>query len=191
MKNVLWGLSLALVANAAVAADVDGNFAIDGIGGKTCADFSAVLAEDNTQLINAYISWMSGFVSSYNMSAAETYDVTPWQTTELQLLKLGAFCEKNPEAPYYVAVNGLVKHLDAGKLAKAEDLVSIKHGETTVLIYTGILERVRATLMNEGKTVPETGFDGTFAEALQAYQTEHELEATGIPDLATLNAMFP
>lgn len=186
---------LVLLASAvpAVAADNNGAFAIDGIGLRSCADFTRALDDRNRDQIIAFSSWTDGFVSGSNVFAQDTYDLTPWQASELIQAKLAKYCRENPDDAYVTAAGKLVGALQPQRMTVAEKLVSVRVGDRGIYIYPGVLTRVRARLIAEGIDVPtpEGSFDDAFAKALQSYQKKAGLPESGLPDLPTMNALFP
>jgi hypothetical protein len=193
----IFPLSLAALCigsvQVAAAADKDGAFAIDGIGSQPCSRFSEAAAAKDDKSVITYISWMNGFISGHNLHTDGTFDVTPWQTTELLILKMQAFCQANPETPFAQGVGGLIGSLAPHRLQSASEKVSVRNRDKAVVLYRETLESIRLALGNKGYKVParSNDFDETFAAALEAFQADTKVPVTGLPDQLTLNALFP
>lgn len=176
------------------AADTNGSFGADGIGGQPCSAFTEAADKRDRVLIAAYAGWAGGFITSYNALTPDTYDVTPWQTGELILAKLDKHCRAFPEKPFVEALGTLVSILHKDRLTEASPLVQVSAGGKGIPMPRAVLARVRSVIeADRGSpiTTPEGEFDQAFAIAITAYQTKKGVAQTGLPDQATLNAMFP
>lgn len=192
----LWALvhafSLLVSVGTADAADPSGAFAVDGVGSRTYADFIAAKDGDPDLLI-AFAGWTTGFITAVNVFRNETFDLTPFQPTELLLAKMQKYCEANPDESYANALGKLVSSLMEGRLQAESDLVRISVGDKAVFIYRSVLADVYAKLANAG-LLPQkepTEYDAAFASATSRYQASKGLPQSGLPDLATMNSLYP
>ena len=185
-------LALALGGHMAQAADDQGNYAIDGVGSRSCADLAKAYAERDDKLLMAFASWTDGFITSYNVHAAQTFDITPWQTVELTLAKMNVFCTANPKTPYIEGLAKLIAVLRADRLNTSDELVLVRNGKQGTYLYRGMLTKIRAALQAAGVAVqsPDGSFDDSFAAALKSYQEKIGLPTSGLPDQKTLNALL-
>ena len=185
-------LALTLGVAAAQAADDQGAYAIDGVGSRSCADLAKAYAEKDEKLLLAFASWTDGFITSYNIHAAQTFDITPWQTVELTLAKMNVFCQANPKTPYIEGLAKLMAVLKADRLTTSDELVLVRSGKQGTYLYRGMLTKIRAALQAAGIEVgsPEGSFDDSFAAALKSYQAKTGLPTSGLPDQQTLNALL-
>ncbi|MDZ7752731.1 MAG: peptidoglycan-binding protein [Gammaproteobacteria bacterium] len=174
------------------AADPEGRFAVDGVGSRQCEDFIKAVKSEDAVLLQAFGSWTNGFFTGANVYEEDTFDVTPWQTSELLLAKLVKYCEANPKKRYVNAVGRLLTALKPERLSRSSELVSPRVEQRAVFVYRETLERVREALVEAGYDVPETvaEFGPEFADALVAFQRDRKLPLTGLPDQPTLNALF-
>jgi len=180
-------------ATAGHAADENGSFAVDGVGSQTCRAYIDAIDSKDQRLLAAYASWMQGFVTGYNVLAEETFDITPWQSPELLILKMQSFCNANPETPFVRGVGGLIASLQANRISELSEKVDIRQDGQTLSLYREVLDAVRNTLGELGYDVPETSdsYDARFVAAVEAFQKDKNMPITGLPDQATLNALFP
>lgn len=192
MISTCAALALLAQAGAATAADGEGRYSVDGVGRLDCARFTAMRAENGPEL-RLFAGWIDGYVSGFNHFRDDTYDVTPWQTVELMVLKIAKYCEANPSTRFVVAMNELLATLAPQRLATESPVVQLERGGQAIFIYEETAERVRAALAEQGFTVgPEnSGIDDATSTALGQFQTRHDLPASGLPDQLTLNALFP
>ncbi len=183
---------LALSAGGAAAADAENKYSVDGVGRLDCARFNTARAENGPEL-RLFAGWIDGYASGFNHFTPDTYDITPWQTVELLVLKLAKFCEANPETRFAVAVNELFATLAPQRLEKESPVLRIERNGQALFIYAETAERMRARLKEEGFDAGPvgSGFGQSAAEALAAYQQKNGLPVSGLPDQPTLNALFP
>ncbi|RYH02990.1 hypothetical protein EU805_04425 [Salipiger sp. IMCC34102] len=172
----------------ALAADADGDFGVDGIGRASCEELTTAIAADETDKINAFGSWTSGFISATNALSEQTFDVTPWQSEALTLNLLNTFCGQNPETLFVNAVGRLIQTFAPARLTESSQVQVLGEGEDSVRIYVTVLDGVRRALTEAGYEVAE-GPDG-LTQALTAFQTDEGIETTGLPDQQTLLELF-
>jgi len=194
MKKLLSYLIVILSAGQVHAAASDGSFAVDGPGSQTCSFFVDALETGDQNAGIAFAAWSQGFITAVNVFEEDTYDVTPWQTVDLLMAKLRAYCNANPDVPYINALGALVSTLKSERLREASELVQARVDGSAVTIPAEVLARIRDQLeqsvLGEMGTEPN-GFDLEFAERLKAFQRENGLTESGLPDQNTLNRLFP
>jgi len=181
-----------LVPGALPAADTSGEFAVDGVGSRPCSDFTEAQAT-NPDLVIAFAGWTTGFITGVNVFRQQTFDLTPFQPTELLLGKMAKYCAANPDEAYVNALGKLVASLMPGRLQTGSELVRAGVGDKAVFVYRSVLEDVHARLVTDGfaLSLDQAEFDTAFAEALVRYQAAKGLPQTGLPDLATMNSLYP
>jgi hypothetical protein len=190
MRWVL-GMLLACAAVAAQAADEEGRFAADGVGNRTCQQFLDAI-EDDERLTVAFASWTEGFMTATNALNDDTFDLTPWQTVEVIMLKMQVFCRNNPDTVYMLGLGQLISTLVPDRLTDSDEIVRVEADGRATFIYRGVLEAVRGKLEERGLTVPkEPGvFDELFVAALRELQGELGIPESGLPDQRTMIALF-
>jgi hypothetical protein len=110
--------------------------------------------------------------------------LTPWQSPALLLGLLEQYCAAHPDDIVERGAQELVGYLRPSALEEEAELVSIRNGQSVVLVYRPVLSRIRAALDAAGFT-PGAGVTG-LTTALESYQTSENLERTGLPDQRTL-----
>lgn len=182
------GLTL---ASPVYAADPDGKFAVDGVGARTCAEFTSVLERPEGR--SAFANWSQGFLTAYNVFTDDTFDITPWQTPELILAKMSVFCRANPETVYINGLSALIRSLIPGRANHDSPLIAVRHSGKSVFLYRSMLERLRGDLNAAGYDAgaPDAPFTEGLIGALRAYQKDKGLVVSGLPDGQTLNALYP
>jgi len=191
MRQLIFALPLAIAATPGLAADADNKFAADGIGARSCGEFIAALSQPEP--LRAFAAWTNGFMTAYNLQTPDTFDITPWQSVQLVVAKMSGFCRNNPNVAYVQGVRALIGTLEAERLTQEDTVVTIRQGESSVLIYTSVLQEVRAELNKAGLDAgaPGTPFAEELIIALTQFQKDKGLPETGLPDITTLNVLFP
>lgn len=192
-RRAAYVLCWALVAASANvgAADREGRFAFEGAGLGTCQQFISNRDKNSTDFF-LYAGWIDGYVTGLNRFMPETYDLAPWQTTEVLVAMVASYCSQNPEANFAGAVERLGAHLKTERLVRREELIQVSYQDRTVLIYPSVLDRVKKALLSQGllKGPLGKGFDEPTALALMEFQRRHKLEVNGLPTHVSLTRLF-
>lgn len=182
-------LALATVAAAGVAgaADEQGNFAIKGAGTATCEQYLSS-RDQRSQDFYVYAGWIDGYLTATNRYREGVYDISPWATAQVLTAVVARQCEQNPDTPFHVVVQGLVRELAPQRLEARSELVRFEAEDQGVLIYQEILRRVQAALQRAGHYgAAVDGVPGPQTRAaLRRYQRAQGLDVTGLPDQRTL-----
>lgn len=177
-----------LYASQGLAADRNGDYVVKGAGFETCQSFLASeKARDAKQI--AFRGWINGYLTAYNLMSANTYDIAPLHSIDGLVLLVGRICAQQPPATKFaVVVGGLPKLLSAYALTMKSPAVEAKAGDRTIRLPAELLLRAQTKL--KAKKLYTGAPDGQFGPGTQAaiskYQKSKSLEATGLPDPATL-----
>lgn len=192
LGSFLIALSLC-IASEGYGGDVNGQFAVDGVGARSCKDFTDALAnKEDPKLAAAFASWTNGFMSASNAFGNETFDLTPWQTVEVVLAKMRTYCNQYPDEAYVQALGTLISVLRAQRLAEQNEIVRFAWQEKAVFIYRDVLKQIRDKLEKLGYPIDaeEGAYEDEFVQALLKYQGDSGLPKTGLPDQPTLVRML-
>jgi hypothetical protein len=184
-------LGALMAPGLAAGADADGRFAIKGAGVTTCERFVKEREAGSTAYLQ-YAGWVMGYVSAVNTLEEDTFDIAPWEGTDLLLAILAANCAEHPEAPFAAAVQGMVESLHRDRLQETSQPVRFKVGEREFALYETIVRRMQERLKGLGhyaSTVDGDYGPGTQA-AVKAFQESIGLEATGMPDPVTMTKLL-
>lgn len=107
------GLLLSLVVavflpSHAHAADKNGRYIILGFGSESCGMY---VAERKAGKDNSYRGWLTGYLSAYNESLKNTYNVLGNVDVEAALLWIDKYCNKHPLDSFSGASKALLKEL--------------------------------------------------------------------------------
>lgn len=94
MKSFIFALSvLMLTSTTAMAVDTSGNYAVWGLGKKSCFGFNKAMAgEDNEK----YKHYIKGFLTAYNIFTEKTFSITGNMNETDVLEWLNEYCVDNP-----------------------------------------------------------------------------------------------
>ncbi len=180
---------MALASFSAIAADKDGRFAIKGVGVAKCSQFVEHVKQSKN--LAEFGGWISGYLSAMNRMQDKTYDLAPWQDTQMLVLGIATFCQQNPDAQVHLAVATMAKSMEAERIKAHESLMALKQGDKVELIYRSVLKTVQTKLKAKGYKITTDGVYGTSTqEALKAFQRSKKLEATGLPDAITIQQLM-
>lgn len=185
-------LLICLAPLGAYAADNNGKFAIRGAGLVDCQTF----LQEQEKRSPAYLmmgGWIDGYINGVSQYAAETYDATSFESTELFVEIVKNHCQKNARDRLFSVVNSVIAQRWESRIKNQTPLVGVKLGENAVQIYRETIVRMQKRLAEKGFfTLPATGqFDAATITALADFQkTLKGYASTGFPDQATLWALF-
>ncbi len=93
MKSLTIIISLLLIPALSLAVDSSGNYAVWGVGKKSCFGFTQAVAADETA---RYKDYMKGFLTAYNIFTEKTYSITG-RMNETQIIEwMNEYCGENP-----------------------------------------------------------------------------------------------
>ena len=99
--------SLILISQAE-AADINGRFIILGFGSESCGTY---VAERKLGKDNPYRGWLTGYLSAYNESLKNTYNVLGNTDVEAALLWIDKYCNEHPLDSFADANKALLTEL--------------------------------------------------------------------------------
>lgn len=179
-------LLLGLLAGAdARAEDADGNLAIKGIGLAACGDYVAALDARDDRL-EVFFGWASGYLTAVNRYESGVYDVIDWQSDGYIAISLRGWCVANPERRFFDAVFAMAQSLLPAAVGAASPQVTVEG----IRLYRSTLDRVRERLEALGHHDPAAHGADLLEASLLSFQTARGLPPTGLPDSATLFALF-
>jgi hypothetical protein len=188
----VWVAVLLTLAAPATAADKNGRFAIKGAGLANCAQYVKQRDAKSTDFF-VYAGWIDGYVTAMNRFREQTYDLAPWQTSEILAGMVGGYCAKNPDANFAHVVDQLSVNLAAKRLKVRSEMIQVVYKDQQVLIYEDVLKTMKNRLAAKGYLKPsqtDGGFNDTLAEAVIRFQRDNKLEASGLPNYLTLYRLF-
>ena len=189
------GLIMACVCffatSAASAGDREGRFALKGAGAGSCADYIRVARNEDPQL-RQYVGWANGYFSRLNQTDVDTFDILPWQSSQLLYLLLADYCSKNPGTNFGAAVYALSKTLRAQRLTEKSAMSEYSAEDTKVTLYREVMRRVQQRLnaVSQVGLAVNGDLDAETIEALKKFQAISGLEPNGVPEEPTLLQLF-
>ena len=173
------------------AADANGNFSIEGAGVAPCKRVTQAFKEQGKEYF-IYGGWIEGYISAVNATREDTFDMTPWQSTQLVYYAVTQYCSNNNNANLHNAVSQVVNSLQEERIIKGGKFVAIQVGKQKTVLQESIIKRIQQKLLE--LKLYNANLDGDFTdklkESIKAYQKSLELEANGFPDQRTLLKLF-
>lgn len=178
---------IALLPPFAAAADANGQYGVRGASLASCAMYEKERAA-RSEIYRMIASWMDGYITGINQSAADTYDIASFESTELLAALVSEHCKKYPETTVFAAVHAFTGQFAANRLRAPSKKVEVSVGDNSVLLYEEVIRRVQEELVEIGLYDGE--IDGTYnshtQQAMRTYQESIEFRPTGFPDQLTL-----
>lgn len=92
------------------ARDIDGEFAAFGMGGSTCQNYLMARKKGTGDQL-AYMDWVEGYLSAFNLIIDNTYDVMGGRKLNKALAWLDKYCQKYQSHIFANAVAALTVRL--------------------------------------------------------------------------------
>lgn len=181
------GVTALLWGAVAWGADQHGLFSIRGAGLLTCQTFVA----ERDKASDAYLmmgGWLDGYITGINELSDDTFDITPYQSTELVSLLAYRHCRENGDDLFFAVVNGLLAKLYDQRLVSSSGHADVQVGNRQVRLYASVIRDIQRALANKG--LYAGAVDGAWnfetTSALSSFQDSVGLEGSGFPDQTTL-----
>jgi hypothetical protein len=183
-------LALAVVvftASTAGASDSEKRFAIKGVGVAKCASFVQAYDERSSDGF-LFAGWLTGFITALNQQLPDTFDLAPWQSTDVLMLLMRDLCGQKPDDQFYKIAGGLIGLLGRDRLQALSEPVEMANKDHKTALPKDVVRRVQERL--KALDLYKGGIDGSYGsgmqKAIEAYQKQQKLPETGIPDQQTL-----
>lgn len=149
IDSVLFVVLLSFIGFSAVAKDVNGAFAIKGVGALSCNDFIEAASADEP-ILQQYAGYVSGYISAYNELENNVFDVLPWQQLDTVMLLLLQGCKQTPSSTVGGAVSRITQYFSPNLVHKNAEKIEIKGQEHSVYFYPIVVEKMKDALIEQG-----------------------------------------
>jgi hypothetical protein len=186
-------LLLGAITGPASAATESGDFAVYGWGARDCNAIVAILdGEQGAQARGQIAEWISGYISARNRVGDGVYDLTPVKSQYPLVALARNICTKNGDQLFEAVVDAMITSFSALRLPENSGISQLARNGRSATVNESTLLRMQQFLI--GKGLLEAGSaDGKYgpktATAIEAWQTDAGLTATGLPDVGTLFLM--
>lgn len=190
LKNVsAWFLFASLLPSSiAYGADSNDAYAIKGAGIAKCSKFIEFhQKKDNTYLI--FGGWLEGYLTAINQQQANTFDLAPWQSTQLLLIAAESLCKQKPELQFQAAVQILIGELMPQKITQGGKFVTIDK----YIYQEEVIKRMKSVLKSRdlyNGNLNDAQYDDKLKSAVKQFQKNIKQPQTGLPDQGTLFELF-
>ena len=188
-KNIsIWTFCTLLLPSISLGADSNDAFAIKGAGVATCSKFIEFhQKKDNTYLI--FGGWLEGYLTAINQQQTNTFDLAPWQSTQLMLIAAEALCKQKPDMPFQSAVQILIAELMPQKITQGGKFMPIDK----YLYQEEVVKRIKNALKSHNLysgNINDAQYDEKLKTAVKKFQKSVQQPQTGLPDQGTLYELF-
>ncbi|MDH5545617.1 MAG: peptidoglycan-binding protein [Gammaproteobacteria bacterium] len=180
---------LSLISSA-FAADSDGSYAVKGAGISSCGKFVSA-AKNKKDLYLVYGGWVEGYITASNQHLDQTFDLAPWQSTQLLLKIIESVCTQNTEQNLHQVLARISADMSRQRIAKGGKFVDID-GKRNYIFQEEVIERIKQALKNKGLyTGPVNGeYTSDLQKSLKQFQKNINQNQSGLPDQGTLLKLF-
>ncbi len=166
------------------------NFVVRGMGSLGCETLVSALEQDQRQDAAArLVAWLSGYLSHANRAETEVIDVLPFSNVNELATVVARVCASNTNAQVEAVTASVLATLAPLAVTQKEEAVELRRGETAIIIRPSVLQAIQDRLIAL-ELLPQGSADGVFgeqsAQAIASFQSEVNLQATGLPDAWTV-----
>jgi len=174
----------------AQAADKNERYAIKGAGVSFCSTFAeSIQARDKNYYI--YGGWIEGYLTGLNQQLENTFDLAPWQTTELMLRMVEPICQQNPKQQFHTVVKAMAGQLSENKISEQGNYTQLE-ADKSLVFQESTVRLIKDTLVGRGFYDGDSDYkwgDGVIS-AMKKFQRSKGLKETGLPDQLSLYQLF-
>ena len=185
-RGFLFLILFLVISFPGYAASKKGDAAIKGAGISSCKQF--VETVKNKGNVAIYAGWMDGFITAANINEKNTFDFTPWQSTNTLLEGIYGYCNKHPDLNYFNATSEMLKALYKKRVVEDAKIIKVNIEGKSLYIYDEVIKRIQMQLaelkLYSGKVSGK--YDDRTQKAVKEFQKKNKLAETGIPDQKTL-----
>lgn len=165
----------------------DGQFAVKGIGVRSCGDFSRDYTEKSQNNL-IFAGWLDGYITALNRLQPSKFDAAPWQSTSLLLAMISNHCAANPDERLFSVVHALLGFFSNQSLKATSPSIEVKAGENKLSLYRDVLRMAQEALVAAGDYTgtPDGVFGPKTRAAFEAFQERNGLTKSGLPSQETL-----
>lgn len=172
------------------AAAESGDFAVYGWGARDCNAIVTILdGEQAAQARGQLAEWISGYISARNRVSDRVYDMTPIKSQYPLLALARNICTNNSDQLFESVVDAMLTSFSSLKLSENSTVFELSRNERSATVNESTLLKVQQFLIDEN-LLDEDSADGKFGPkteaAIEEWQDEVGMTATGLPDVATL-----
>ncbi len=188
-KNVsIWVFCALIFPSISFAADSNDAFAIKGAGIAKCSKFIEFhQKKDDIYLV--FGGWLEGYLTAINQQQANTFDLAPWQSTQLMLIAAEALCKQKPDMTFQSAVQILIAELMPQKVTQGGKFISIDKYVYQEEVVKRIKNALKSRNLYSGN-VNDVQYDEKLKIAVKKFQKNIQQPQTGLPDQGTLYELF-
>jgi hypothetical protein len=185
---VCGALLLPAMLPSANAADANDQFAIRNAGAASCQQFMEARQQQTSAYVN-FVGWIDGYLTAVNQFTPQTFDVAPYQSTELIASLAHGICQQRSNEPFGQIIIAMAQQIfQPGRLEQSSEAVTVQGQQRNYQLYREVVRRIQQALQEQGHY--NGGIDGQFGPgtrtALEAFQRQQNLQPTGDPDQNTL-----
>lgn len=191
LLGIVGALTFGSFASLALGADAEGDYGIRGAGSQNCQQFTSMVDQESPGA-GLFVRWIEGYASGLNRMVEGTFDVSPFVGSQTLSSIVVDVCRNQPDLLVENAVTRVLATLAPARAEEQSDVLELEYDGNQVALRQETLFKAQQKLSEEG--LYDSSVDGLYGpgtrRALIAFQEEAGLEATGLPDAATLIALL-
>lgn len=168
--------------------DSNNSYAIKGAGIAKCSKFIE-FQQKKSDIYLVFGGWIEGYLTAINQQQANTFDLAPWQSTQLLLVATESICKQKPEMQFQEAVQILTAQLAQQRIAQGGKFVTIDQYVFQEEVVKRMKEALKARGLYNGNT-NNAQYNDKVKSAVKQFQKSIKQPETGLPEQGTLFELF-
>lgn len=191
IKKIFLSTAITLTSlTPAQAADDNKIYAVKGAGVAYCSTFiESMQLRDKNYFV--YGGWVEGYLTGLNQQLTNTFDLAPWQTTELMLKMIEPICKQNPKKQFHEVVKAMAGQFSQDKILQSGNYIQVE-ADKNLVFQDSVITRIKTALVEKGfyEGDDNLGWGEAVITAVKNFQRSQGVEETGLPDQVTLYKLF-
>lgn len=182
-----WLLASLCLPSIVYGMDSSNAYAIKGAGIAKCSKFIE-FHQKKSDVYLVFGGWLEGYLTATNQQQTDTFDLAPWQSTQLLLLATESLCKQKPDMQFQEAVQVLIGQLAQQRITQGGKFVTID----SYIYQEEVVKRMKNALKSRGlySGVGDGQYDDKLKAAVKQFQKGIKQPETGLPDQGTLYELF-
>lgn len=163
-------------------------FAVKGAGRLECSTYTSARKNKGSAEFQRLMGFIEGYITAANRYEPDTFDLSPWHNAMAFDIIVSNYCKDHEKTPLVNVVQQMVTGFRTIRVAKFSPLVEVGTGKDRAFVYEAVLRRSQQALKVRGLYAgTEDGhYSKPLSDAFASFQKSKGLQATGVPDPATL-----
>ena len=159
------------------ARDINGQFAVKGVGNVSCAKFVDIVEDAQNEQKFLFVGWLNGYLTAHNYYLPDTFDLVSWENVDTLTYYLIGHCKKYPAMSFFQATTQLSNSLHDFRIDKlmSKDGKLDKTQSTQLYFQVKVMLQQRLAALGFYKGEIDGDLGPSTLQAIQQYKVKNGL----------------